>query len=104
MGFIDLFSAPYSHHKLAKMERQWCTHTDSATTMMRHNNAAPSHWGRAMRVVVYLRNRPPTHAASGCKGDVPYTLLYGHKASMSRLTKFACTVYLLVNDARMGKL
>jgi hypothetical protein len=69
-GFTAMFTAPYTHNQLTKMERQWATLADSAAAMMQHANFPSKYWGLAMRTTVYLRNTLITLAASGGSGGV----------------------------------
>jgi hypothetical protein len=104
LSYTSQFSYPFTHNQLDKMERQWATLADSATTMLQHANCPTKYWGLAMRTAVYLRNRLPSPIASSGYGGAPYTMLHGVPTDLAHLKVFGCTAYLRLEDRYKDKL
>ena len=63
MPICDEFSivlqrtAPYRHHQLARIERQWRTIAEAVVALLNDSGLATRFWGYAFLVIVYVRNR-----------------------------------------------
>ena len=50
-------TAPYAHHQLGRMERQWRTLSEAVKAMLLEAGLDKRFWGHAFLAAVHVRNR-----------------------------------------------
>ena len=93
-------SAPYRHHQLGRMERQWRTLSDTTIALMDDSQLDKRFWGHAFLTAVYTRNRVWSQG-SKC---IPYEAVFGKLPDLSNLRVFGCQVFSHIDKSRQHKL
>ncbi len=93
-------SAPYRHHQLGRMERQWSTMSDTTIASMDDSQLDKRVWGHAFLTSVYPRNRVWSQG-SKC---IPYEAVFGKLLDLSNLRVYGCHVFLHIDKSRQHKL
>ena len=93
-------TAPYRHHQLARIERQWRTIADAVTALLNDSGLAKRFWGYAFLTVVYVRNRV-WNSGAGC---IPFQRVTGRLPDLSHLRVFGCPAFVHVDKSARRKL
>jgi hypothetical protein len=89
-------SPPHTHERNGIAERAIQTVFDTTRALLQQAEMPDNLWPVALQHAVYLRNRAPTQALGG---RVPCEVLTGTTASIFKLYKFGCKVFVKVDNA-----
>ena len=92
-------TAPYAHHQLGRMERQWRTLGEAAQTLLNEAHLGRAFWGHAFLTVVHIRNRV-WNSGSNC---IPYCAVTNKKPDLSKLRVFGCPCYVHIDSDNRNK-
>ena len=92
-------TAPYAHHQLGRMERQWRTLGEAAQTLLNEAHLGRAFWGHAFLTVVHTRNRV-WNSGSNC---IPYCAVTNKKPDLSKLRVFGCPCYVHIDSDNRNK-
>ena len=93
-------TAPYAHHQLGRIERQWRTLAEATKALLLEANLGREFWGLAFMAVIHVRNRV-WNSRSDC---IPYQKLTGIETDLSRLRVFGCPAYVHIDHGNRNKL
>lgn len=100
-GIVHQTSVPYTPAQNGVAERLNRTLIEKARSMLQQANLCKRFWGEAVMTAIYLKNRSPTVALTGCTPEEAWT---GSKVDLSHLRVFGCAAYSLIPEQKRQKL
>jgi hypothetical protein len=92
-------TVPYSHWRLAWIERQWRTLSEGTKTLLVSGDLPEKFWGHAFMTMVYIRNRTWSAEANG----IPLFMITNKMPDLSNLRTFGCPAYAHIDQSRKNK-
>lgn len=100
-GILRHYTAPYSPQQNGIVERRNRTVVSMARSFLKEKQMPLYFWGEAVRHAVYVLDRLPTRALSGC---TPYEAWSGKKPDLGHLKTFRCLAHMKVPSVHTTKL
>lgn len=100
-GILHQTTVPYTPAQNGVSERLNRTLFEKARCMLQQAHLCKRFWGEAVMTAIYLKNRSPTTALSGC---IPEEAWSGSRIDLSHLRVFGCTAYSLIPEQKRRKL
>ncbi|UYV73960.1 hypothetical protein LAZ67_11001597 [Cordylochernes scorpioides] len=88
---IYLFTAPYVHEQIGRIERDNRTIVEAARSMLNSRNLPGFFWAEACNTATYILNRSATKQTPG---TTPYELFFGTKPNVANYKIFGCNAYM----------